>query len=71
MSFLSGLWIPFEALPPIVKAIAPFLPAYHLGQLALGAIGSGAGSRPGATSPRSAVSRCIGLALGALGIPTG
>ncbi len=44
MSFLSGLWIPFEVLPPAVKAIAPFLPAFHLGQLALGAIGAGAGS---------------------------
>jgi ABC-2 type transport system permease protein len=43
MSFLSGLWIPFEVLPPVVKAIAPFLPAFHLGQLALGAIGAGAG----------------------------
>src|SRR5262245_33370149 len=31
MSFLSGLWIPFEVLPPTIKAIAPFLPAYHLG----------------------------------------
>jgi ABC-2 type transport system permease protein len=44
MSFLSGLWIPIEVLPPLVKAIAPFLPAYHLGQLALGAIGSGSGA---------------------------
>jgi ABC-2 type transport system permease protein len=43
MSFLSGLWIPIEVLPPLVKAVAPFLPAFHLGQLALGAIGSGAG----------------------------
>lgn len=44
MSFLSGLWIPFEILPPAVKAIAPFLPAFHLGQLALGTIGVGAGA---------------------------
>jgi ABC-2 type transport system permease protein len=44
MSFLSGLWIPFEMLPAAVKAIAPFLPAFHLGQLALGAIGAGAGA---------------------------
>jgi ABC-2 type transport system permease protein len=44
MSFLSGLWIPFEALPAAVKAAAPFLPAYHLGQLALQAIGGGAGA---------------------------
>jgi ABC-2 type transport system permease protein len=43
MAFLSGLWIPIEALPPFVKAIAPFLPAYHLGQLSLATIGAGAG----------------------------
>ena len=43
MSFLSGLWIPFEVLPPAVKVVAPFLPAFHFGQLALGAIGAGAG----------------------------
>lgn len=43
MSFLSGLWLPYEILPPAVKAVAPLLPAFHLGQLALGAIGAGAG----------------------------
>ncbi|HEY3885434.1 MAG TPA: ABC transporter permease [Vicinamibacterales bacterium] len=40
MAFLSGLWIPIDVLPPAIKAIAPFLPAYHLGQLALAAIGA-------------------------------
>ena len=44
LSFASGLWIPIEVLPPFVRAIAPFLPPYHLGQLALGAIGAGSGS---------------------------
>jgi len=44
MSFLSGLWIPISALPPTVQHIAPFLPAYHLGQLALDAIGAGDGT---------------------------
>jgi ABC-2 type transport system permease protein len=43
MAFLSGLWIPIEALPPVITSIAPFLPAYHLGQLAFGAIGAGRG----------------------------
>jgi ABC-2 type transport system permease protein len=38
------LWIPIDVMPPLVKAIAPFLPAYHLGQLALGVIGAGAGA---------------------------
>jgi ABC-2 type transport system permease protein len=43
MSFLSGLWIPISYLPPVVQHIAPFLPAYHLGQLALGVLGAGNG----------------------------
>jgi len=44
LSFLSGLWIPVEALPPVVAHIAPYLPTYHLGQLALGTVGAGHGS---------------------------
>jgi len=45
MSFVSGLWLPVNVLPPTVRHIAPFMPAYHLGQLALGTIGAG-GSQP-------------------------
>lgn len=44
LSFASGLWIPIEVLPPFMRALAPFLPPYHLGQLALGAIGAGRGA---------------------------
>jgi ABC-2 type transport system permease protein len=44
LSFASGLWIPIEALPPSVAHIAPFLPTYHLGQLALGTLAGGHGS---------------------------
>lgn len=40
MSFASGLFVPLDELPSFVRAIAPFLPAYHLGQLAWGAIGA-------------------------------
>src|SRR3954469_12429973 len=39
MSFLSGLWMPLTALPSAVRGIAPLWPAFHLGQLALGAVG--------------------------------
>jgi ABC-2 type transport system permease protein len=39
MAFLSGLWFPLMALPVFVQQIAPVWPAYHLGQLALAAIG--------------------------------
>ena len=42
-AFGSGLWIPIDVMPPFVQSIAPFLPPYHLGQLALGAIGADRG----------------------------
>ena len=40
MSFCSGLWIPLPMLPSAVQHAARFLPAYHLGQLALGVAGA-------------------------------
>jgi ABC-2 type transport system permease protein len=33
-SFASGLWLPVEVLPRAVQTISPWLPPYHLGQLA-------------------------------------
>ncbi|MDN5865692.1 MAG: ABC transporter permease [Gammaproteobacteria bacterium] len=39
MSFLSGLWIPIRVMPHLLQQFAPALPAYHVGQLALMAIG--------------------------------
>ena len=39
MSFLSGLWIPLEALPHWLQTIAPVWPTWHLGQLAIHDIG--------------------------------
>lgn len=39
MSFASGLWVPFQFLPKVVKQIALYLPPYHLAQLALRIIG--------------------------------
>lgn len=38
-AFASGLWFPIQALPDWVQAIAPWLPPYHFGQLALAAMG--------------------------------
>jgi ABC-2 type transport system permease protein len=46
MSFLSGLWMPLTALPSAVRSLAPLWPAYHLGQLALGAAGQPADGTP-------------------------
>jgi ABC-2 type transport system permease protein len=34
MVLASGLWIPLELMPGWVQAVAPFLPTYHLAELA-------------------------------------
>lgn len=47
MAFLSGLWIPLTFLPPLIRRIADFLPAYHVSQLGLQVLGL-PGYRPGA-----------------------
>ncbi len=43
MSFASGLWIPVNLLPEVLQKMAPALPPYHLGQLALSVVGAGRG----------------------------
>jgi ABC-2 type transport system permease protein len=63
MAFISGLAIPMEAMPSIVKSIAEFLPAYHLGQLALRAIGFGAGAPAWSHAAVLAGFMLIGLGL--------
>jgi len=40
LSFASGLFVPLRAMPPFVQHIAPYLPSYHFGQLAWGAVGA-------------------------------
>jgi ABC-2 type transport system permease protein len=40
MSFASGLFVPLNYLPPYVRSIAPYMPAYHMGQLAWGPMGA-------------------------------
>lgn len=40
LSFASGLWMPIDMLPLFLQRFAPFLPPYHLGQLALGVVGA-------------------------------
>jgi ABC-2 type transport system permease protein len=39
MSFASGLWMPIQILPRWMQRIAPALPTYHYGQLALNIFG--------------------------------
>jgi ABC-2 type transport system permease protein len=48
LSFASGLFMPLSQLPDFVRRIAPYLPAYHHGQLGWGAVG--AASEPLLTS---------------------
>jgi ABC-2 type transport system permease protein len=40
LAFAGGLWMPVEMLPKMFQAITPVIPQYHLGQLALAAIGA-------------------------------
>jgi ABC-2 type transport system permease protein len=39
MYFASGLFIPVDQLPSFIRGIAPYLPAYHYGQIAWEAVG--------------------------------
>ncbi len=43
MAFLSGLWVPIQALPDFIQRIATTLPPYHFAQLALKTIGADMG----------------------------
>lgn len=45
-AFGSGMWIPIQMLPPVIKKIALFLPPYHYAQLALRTLGLDRGERP-------------------------
>jgi ABC-2 type transport system permease protein len=40
LAFASGLFMPVSQLPGFVQRIAPYLPAYHYGQLAWSAVGA-------------------------------
>jgi ABC-2 type transport system permease protein len=41
MSFASGIFLPIKNLPQFVQDLAPYLPAYHSGQLAWHTLGAG------------------------------
>lgn len=45
MSFLSGLWVPLQFFPHWLRELARLFPAYHLGQISLGIVHQGNGSR--------------------------
>jgi ABC-2 type transport system permease protein len=67
MSILSGLWIPIQVLPATVQHIAPYLPAYHLAQLALGTFGAGDGSAAWTHVLALTVFTALALAVAAFG----
>jgi len=48
LSFASGLFLPLEFLPDIIRRVAPYLPAYHTAQLGWGTLGAGDGKGFGA-----------------------
>jgi ABC-2 type transport system permease protein len=39
LAFAGGLWLPYEMLPRFFQTLAPFVPQYHFGRLALGTLG--------------------------------
>ena len=43
MSLASGLWMPLPSLPAFLRHLAPWMPPYHLAQLALKVVGGDAG----------------------------
>ena len=43
LAFASGMWVPIQALPKFFQALAPWLPSYHISQLALGVMGADQG----------------------------
>ena len=67
MSFCSGLWVPIMFLPKVVQKIALLLPPYHLSQLALGVVGSGARESAGAHWEALAAFTMICLGIARIG----
>jgi ABC-2 type transport system permease protein len=63
MGFLSGLWIPVDFLPAVMKKIALTLPAYHYGQLALKTIDADLGQPAWVHLTYLAVFTAVSLAL--------
>jgi ABC-2 type transport system permease protein len=40
LAFASGMFVPLDQMPDVVRSVAPVLPTYHYAQLAWGAIGA-------------------------------
>ncbi|HUY97788.1 MAG TPA: ABC transporter permease [Verrucomicrobiae bacterium] len=64
MAFASGILVPLSQLPSLVRAIAPYLPLYQVGQLGWNAVG-GANESAGEAALWTAV---WGVVLGGLAV---
>lgn len=62
-AFLSGLWVPIQALPEWMQAFAPWLPPYHLAELALRALGM-----PGRAPAMQAMAVLAGFTVASLAV---
>ncbi len=63
MAALGGLWLPVFLLPAFLQKFATFLPSYHLGEIALWAVGAPGEHTPTAHLPIVLVMTAILLAL--------
>lgn len=63
MAILSGLWMPLAVLPAVIGDVAPLWPAFHLGRLALAAVGQAPGDSMLTHIAALAVSTTVFLAL--------
>jgi ABC-2 type transport system permease protein len=63
LAVLGGLWIPIVVFPPMMQAIASFLPSYHLAEIALAVAGA-----PGERSLATHAGALVAMTAGLLGI---
>lgn len=61
-AFASGLWIPVYMLPGFIRTLSPWLPQYHLGQIALTIVGSARDANVAAHLAALALWSVLGLA---------
>jgi ABC-2 type transport system permease protein len=66
-AFGSGMWIPIQVLPGVVRKVAHWLPQYHYAQLALGRLGLDSGERASGHVMALAVFTLIFLVLAWVG----
>ncbi|OHE79625.1 MAG: hypothetical protein A2X76_04050 [Lysobacterales bacterium GWF1_69_6] len=66
MSLLGGLWLPLKVFPAAFQSMAVVLPSWHLGQMALGAVGQAQGVPFGLHAAALGATTVLFLALAAL-----